>query len=113
MKDENIPMRIAISDARTNMLSSDFVIEYAGRALIHAEHDLVQILCDYCCMLLNTIRLTFLVYYSYGLQHASIRSLRPSCVDANLTLVTICCEELVLGDNFAAPFGALFDQQQK
>jgi hypothetical protein len=36
----DIPMRIAISDARTNMLSSDFVIEYARYALIHAEHDL-------------------------------------------------------------------------
>jgi hypothetical protein len=52
-------MRVAISDARTNMLSSDFVIEYARRALIYAEHDLVQILRDSCCMLLNTIRLTF------------------------------------------------------
>jgi hypothetical protein len=40
------------------MLSSDFVIEYARRALIYAEHDLVQILRDSCCMLLNTIRLT-------------------------------------------------------
>jgi hypothetical protein len=49
-------------------------------------------------------------YDSYGL-HAQLR-LKPdmSCTHE----VTISCEELVQGNNFAAPpFGALFDQRHK